>query len=67
MSDNIEPVSPTGAPVVSQNLVKALTVVVGLAAVGVSAFPPHTAAFKVCAAIVGFGALFGIVSPGVRR
>jgi hypothetical protein len=59
--------SPTGTPVVSQLIVKGATVIVGIAATLVAVLPPHTIGFKVCVAIVGFGTMFGIVSPGVRR
>jgi hypothetical protein len=59
--------SPTGTPVVAQYVVKTVTALVGVAAVGVATFPPHTIGFKVCAGVVAFGAFFGIVSPGYRR
>jgi hypothetical protein len=40
---------------------------VAVAAVGATQLPPHTVAFSVCMAIVGFGAALGIRSRGVQR
>ncbi len=65
--------SPTGLAVLPQVLVKILTVVVGLAALGVGVFsmflpaPWAVTALAVCSAIVGLGAAFGIASPGIRN
>lgn len=60
------PVSPTGSPVLGQNVVKIVAAIVGVAAALAPALPAHTIAFKVCVGIVGIGSFFGIVSQGVR-
>lgn len=68
MSEDAPAVSPTGKPVIdSQAIIKAAAALVGIAAIGVQTFPPHTVAFKVCAGIVALGSAFGIVSQGVRK
>jgi hypothetical protein len=65
--EGVATVSPTGEAVLAQTLVKGATAVVGLAAVLVTTLPEHTLAWKVCFAIVGLGASFGIASQGVRK
>lgn len=64
--------SPTGLAVVPQVLVKVMTVLVGLAAIGIPVFttmlpaPWAVTALTVCSSVVGIGTVFGIASPGVR-
>lgn len=60
-------VSPTGAPVLGQVLVRAATALVGIAGILVASLPPYTVAHKVCAVVVGLGAALGIASQGVRK
>lgn len=68
MSPVNEPeVSPTGTPIVSPKVVPWLAALVGAAGVAVASLPPHTIGYKIAAGIVAFGALFGVVSPGLRR
>ncbi len=67
------PQSPTGLAVLPQVLIKIATVIVGLAAVAMSAlavlppFPWTAAALAVCGSIVGLGATLGISSQGIRK
>lgn len=65
--EGVATVSPTGAPVFAQALIKGATAVVGVAAVLVTVLPEHTLGWKVCFGIVSFGAVLGISSQGVRR
>lgn len=61
-----DPVSPTGKPVLPVAVVPVLTAVVSLAAVGAQFLPGNTVFAHVCHAVLGFAAVFGIVSPGLR-
>lgn len=68
MSEETPVVSPTGKPVVdSQLVIKVATALVGVAAIVTQMVPPHTIAFKVASAVIAFGAMFGIMSQGVRK
>ncbi len=59
--------SPTGAPMVPTKAVPWLVALIGVAAVAMQALPDNTIGYKVAAAIVAFGTLFGIASPGLRK
>ena len=65
--------SPTGLAVLPQVVVKVVTVLVGLAAIGIPIFttmlpaPWAATGLMVCSSIVGIGTVFGIASPGVRK
>lgn len=64
--------SPTGLAVVPQVVVKVVTVLVGLAAIGIPVFttmlpaPWAATGLAICSSIVAIGTVFGIASPGVR-
>ena len=64
--DPAAPVSPTGKPVIPQWAVIALTVLVALAAAVplIPGLPPVVAV--IAGVVASIGAIFGIVSPGVR-
>ncbi len=55
-----------------QVVVKVMTVLVGLAAIGIPIFttmlpaPWAVTGLAICSSIVGIGTVFGIASPGVR-
>lgn len=65
--------SPTGLAVLPQVAVKVVTVLVGLAAIGIPIFttmlpaPWAATGLTICSSIVGIGTVFGIASPGVRK
>ncbi len=64
--------SPTGLALLPQVAVRIATVVVGLAAVGVTVFtvllpaPWAATGLAVCSSIVALGTAVGLASPGVR-
>lgn len=64
--------SPTGLAVLPQVAVKVMTVLVGLAAIGIPIFttmlpaPWAVTGLAICSSVVGIGTVFGIASPGVR-
>ncbi len=64
--------SPTGLALVPQVVLKVLTVVVGIAAIGVTVFttmlpaPWAVTGLAICSPIVAIGTVFGIASQGIR-
>lgn len=61
------PSTSPGSPVIGQAITRYAAGIVALAAAMLTVVPEYTLAWKVCAAIVGVGAAFGIMSPGVRK
>lgn len=60
-------ISPTGAPMLPAKAVPWLVALVGVAGVAAQVLPEHTVAHKIALAVMGFGALLGIASPGWRK
>lgn len=66
VDQNGQPVSPTGKPVLPPVVVPVVTAVVALASLGAQFLPGNTVASHICHSLMGFAALFGIISPGLR-
>lgn len=56
-----------GVPVLATKAVPWVAAVVGAAAIAMTVLPEHTLGYKIAAAVVAFGTLLGIASPGLRK
>jgi hypothetical protein len=65
--DPLGPPSPTGTPLIPPFVVPWLVGLVGMAGTAVQVLPINTVAFKIANAVLAFGALIGIASPGMRK
>lgn len=61
------PVSPTGVALIPTKVVPVVAAVMAIAAAVCAMVPEHTIAYKAAASILALGALFGVVSPGLRK